>query len=252
MLAIEAGTYDGRQTLSFQLRLTRHGRVFLRSTNYRQDQNTGAERHARLDRIVLRGVDSGKPVYSAEFEDMDLVGQSCSNIDDAAEPGDHIMLSGNCLLVLPFEIPSDGRYEMDVVAWADQLGNELSMLEAGQLLYRERDAWYRDMPLPGFDGEFAPNPENSLQWLAGKIVADDRFGEATVAFWWPSIMGGEVAEPPEDEGDADFDGLLLTSNAQAAEVTRLARGFRRGFGNGAPYNLRDLLVEIVLSKWVPG
>ena len=249
VLAIEAGTYDGRQTLSFQLRLTRHGRVFLRSTNYRQDQNTGAERHARLDRIVLRGVDSGKPVYSAEFEDMDLVGQSCSNIDDAAEPGDHIMLWGNCLLVLPFEIPSDGRYEMDVVAWADQLGNELSMLEAGQLLYRERDAWYRDMPLPGFDGEFAPNPENSLQWLAGKIVADDRFGEATVAFWWPSIMGGEVAEPPEDEGDADFDGLLLTSNAQAAEVTRLARGFRRGFGNGAPYNLRDLLVEIVLSKW---
>ena len=103
--------------------------------------------------------------------------------------------------------------------------------------------------LPGFDGEFAPNPENSLQWLARKIVAEDRFAEASVEFWWPSIMGGEVAGPPEDEGDADFDGLLLTSNAQAAEVTRLARGFRRGFGDGAPYNLRDMLVEIVLSKW---
>ena len=62
-------------------------------------------------------------------------------------------------------------------------------------------------------------------------------------------MGNEVAEPPEDERDADFEGLLLASNAQSAEVTRLADGFRLGYEGGAPYNLKDLLVEIVLSGW---
>ena len=82
-----------------------------------------------------------------------------------------------------------------------------------------------------------------------RFVADRRFAEATVEFWWPAIMGSEVAEPPEDDGDADFEGLLLAANAQGAEVARLANGFRRGFQGRAAYNLKDLLVEIVLSQW---
>ena len=105
------------------------------------------------------------------------------------------------------------------------------------------------MRVPGFDGVLAPNSDNSVQWLAKQMVADKRFAEATVEFWWPAIMGSEVAEPPEDEGDADFEGLLLAANAQGAEVTRLANGFRRGFRGGTGYNLKDLLVEIVLSQW---
>ena len=32
-------------------------------------------------------------------------------------------------------------------------------------------------------------------------------------------------------------------------MARLARGFRSGFDGGSPYNLKDLLVELVLSKW---
>ena len=95
----------------------------------------------------------------------------------------------------------------------------------------------------------ASNPDNSVQWLAQQIVADGHFAEATVKFWWPAIMGSEVTEPPEDEGDADFEGLLLAANAQGVEVSRLANGFRRGFRGRAAYNLKDLLVEIVLSKW---
>ena len=115
--------------------------------------------------------------------------------------------------------------------------------------YREGDTWYRDMRAPGFGDAIAPNSDNSVQWLARKIAADERFAEATVKFWWPAILGSEVAEPPADEADADFEGRLLAANAQAAEVERLARGFRRGFRGGSPYNLKDLLVEIVLSKW---
>ena len=115
--------------------------------------------------------------------------------------------------------------------------------------YQPGDTWYRDMREPGFDGWIAPDADNSVQWLAGQIVADDRFAEATVKFWWPAIMGVEVARPPEDRNDSDFEAMLLTSNAQSAEVNRLAVAFRTGIAGGAPYNLKDLLVEIALSPW---
>ena len=106
------------------------------------------------------------------------------------------------------------------------------------------------MRIPGFNGSEALHPDNSLQWLAKQLIADARFAEATVKFWWPAIMGSEVAEPPEDASDTDFDGLLLAANAQGAEVERLANGFQRGFpGSLYKYNLKDLLVEIVLSDW---
>ena len=116
--------------------------------------------------------------------------------------------------------------------------------------YKSGDTWYRDMREPGFDGQTVPDADNSLQWLAERIVADDRFAEATVKFWWPAITGVEVATPPEDENDSDFEAMLLTSNAQTAEVERLAEGFRTGIAGGNPYNLKDLLVEIVLSPWL--
>ena len=116
-------------------------------------------------------------------------------------------------------------------------------------LYQEGDTWYREMRPPGFDGAVAPNADNSLQWLAEQITADDRFAEAAVKFWWPAIMGVDVASPPEDEQDHDFEAKLLAATAQAAEVRRLADAFRRGIADGRAYNGRDLLAEIALSPW---
>ena len=157
-------------------------------------------------------------------------------------------------LVVPVEIPSDGTYMVEVGAWLGyQWGDGVDRpgtlrISMGNLFYRNGDTWYRDMREPGFNGDLAPYSDNSLQWLAQQIVADPRFAEATVKFWWPAIMGSEVAEPPE-QGDADFESRLLASNAQSAELQRLARGFQRGFGTGESYNLKDLLTEIVLSRW---
>ena len=115
--------------------------------------------------------------------------------------------------------------------------------------YQDGDTWFRDMREPGFGGAVAPSADNSLQWLARRIVADDRFAEAAVKFWWPAILGEEVSAPPEDERDSDFEALLLASTAQAAEVTRLAAAFRTGIAGGPPYMLKDLLAEITLSPW---
>ena len=95
----------------------------------------------------------------------------------------------------------------------------------------------------------APNAADSVRWLAQRVAADPRFAEATVKFWWPAIMGTEVAAPPEEAGEVDHQGRLLAARAQQAEVLRLGGLFRGGIGEGQPYSLKDLLVEIVMSPW---
>ena len=108
-----------------------------------------------------------------------------------------------CGFFIDVEVPGDGSYEVEVVAWSngyyEQYGNDgFARLSVSGNAYQVGDTWYRDMRAPGFNGKQAPNPDNSLQWLARQIVADPRFAEATVKFWWPALMGSEVTRPPED------------------------------------------------------
>ena len=115
--------------------------------------------------------------------------------------------------------------------------------------YQRGDTWFRDMRAPGFGNLQAPSADNSLQWLAERIVADERFARAAVRFWWPAIMGVDLAEPPTHRSEPDFHASLVAAGAQALEVEALAEGFRTGFGGGAPFMAKDLLAEIALSPW---
>ena len=115
--------------------------------------------------------------------------------------------------------------------------------------YQRGDTWFRDVRAPGFDGMTAPSADNSLQWLAEKMVADERFASAAVRFWWPAVMGVELVEPPTESSDSDFNVMLTASSAQALEIDALAQSFRDGFDGGTPYNGKDLLTEIALSPW---
>lgn len=115
--------------------------------------------------------------------------------------------------------------------------------------YQRGDTWFRDVRQPGFDGMTAPSADNSLQWLAERMVADERFASAAVKFWWPAVMGVELVEPPTDPSDSDFNVMLVASSAQALEVEALAQSFRDGFEGGEPFNAKDLLAEIALSPW---
>ena len=204
-----------------------------------------------LDRIRLLDED-GSVVFAANVETLGL---ECGHDEPRqdADTGEQYHEAWFCRQEIPVELPASGRFEVQVSLF--EHGRHDDVLEQRRLVtvsagrYQTGETWYRDMRDPGFDGHLAPNSDNSVQWLAHRMVADDRFAEAAVKFWWPAIMGGEVTEPPEDEADADFEGLLLASSAQNAEVTRLAHGFRSGLHGGEPYNLKDLLVEIVLSKW---
>ena len=263
--AIHADTWESRETLSWPVLLAKGAqRLRVLYTNDYYDPDTGDDGYVYLDRIRVTDARSGV-IVGHEFEDLGspipYQGQNEYSCGDRArnpsEGYDHLaMWNGgtDCAIFIDVEPPSVGIYHVEIVAWMSgrhELYGEdgVAKLSVAINAYEEGDTWYRDMRTPGFNAKLAPNSDNSVQWLAKQIVADERFAEATVKFWWPAIMGSEVAEPPEDESDADFEGLLLAANTQGAEVTRLANGFRRGFQGRAAYNLKDLLVEIVLSKW---
>ena len=244
---VAAETYGSRERVSAAVRLSPGGLLAVRFVNDYWDEESGQDRNVFVDSLAVREQESGDTIFEIELER--LTEEDLGDGDCGLATGDtHFAFYSGCRLRFDVGVPVTDTYVVEAVVWADQSGSELAKLAFSDVLYREGDAWYRDMRIPGFNGQSASNAHNSLQWLAEQIVADERFAEATVKFWWPAIMGSEIAEPPE-EGDASFDGRLLASNAQVAEVERLAAGFRAGVSDGEPYNLKDLLTEIVLSKW---
>jgi len=261
-LAVQAESWDDRETLVWPVTLAAGSETLrVMFTNPFHDEANDEGGRVHLDRVSVADA-QGDVIASHEFEDLGPPAAHfgpCGAVEDNPGTGrnDHLLLwwgGPECAFFIDIEVPGDGSYEVEVVAWSngyyEQYGNDgFARLSVSANAYQVGDTWYRDMRAPGFNGRLAPNPDNSLRWLAQEIVADPRFAEATVKFWWPALMGSEVTGPPEDEGDAGFEGQLLAATAQGAEVTRLADGFRRGFHGGLAYNLKDLLVEIVLSKW---
>ncbi len=264
---VRAASWRERKALSWPLSLgagDRTLKVYFPNDFYHEASDTTGTVY--LDRLRLLDA-QGKVVTHLEFETLrpprdpdggDGCGGARHNPATGREDYYRYGWGGEqrCALFVPVTVPAKGRYELEIVAWADRYDASLhwnrdpfSKLVVQPDAYRYGDTWYRDMRVPGFAGARPPEAGNSVQWLAKRIVADGRFAEGTVRFWWPAIMGREVAEPPADEGDADFEGRLLAANAQGAEVARLAGGFRRGFQGRAAYDLKDLLAEIVLSKW---
>jgi hypothetical protein len=116
--------------------------------------------------------------------------------------------------------------------------------EVGDTLYQRGDTWYRDMLKPGLGGDTTAKKKGSLAWLAGRIVADPRFAKATVAFWWPSIMGVEVLEAPEVESDPDYQQKLNAYNAQQVLMDSLAEKFRK-----KNYRAKELFADMIMSDW---
>ena len=92
---------------------------------------------------------------------------------------------------------------------------------------------------------------SSLQWLAQRIVEDDRFAPATVKVLVAGNSGERSGGAAQVSSDEDYEVRRLAADAQGREVPRLAARFRRGFGwfGQWRYNLKDLLVEITMSKW---
>ena len=238
---VEAGSWEERETIE----TSAHFEAGDQAIGLRAIQSSSRYTpQIGIDRITIRDA-GGNSILRTTAAELDKESE-CGSVTTS-----QYQLTNNCILSAPVNIPRADEYRVEVEAWdlAPYNYSPEKLRIWLQPVFREGDTWYRDMRAPGFVDAVAPDADNSLQWLAEQIIADERFSDAAVKFWWPAIFGVEVASPPEDAGDADFEALLLAANAQALEVTRLARGFRRGFSGGDPYNLKDLLVNILLSKW---
>ena len=263
-LPVQAESWGGRETLVWPVTLAAGIQTLrLMYPNHFWDEVAREGGRVYLDRLEV--VDpAGDVLLSHEFEDLQVPEPhwdgTCGENRASRDGGRHdhfVLWAGGlaCAYYIDFEIADDGVYDVEVVAWSNGSderyeGEGFAELSVTVNAYEEGDTWYGDMRTPGFDGKWAPDPDNSVQWLGRQIVADERFAEATVKFWWPVVMGTELAGFPEEAADADFEGRLLAASAQEAEVARLAAGFRNGFPQSSyTYNLKDLLVEIVLSNW---
>lgn len=116
-------------------------------------------------------------------------------------------------------------------------------------LYSPGDRWFADMLAPGFNGRLAPNPDESLQWLAAEFAADPRFGFGTVNFWYPAVMGRDLFAMPENPEDADFLARQLAYASEQDMVMQVAAAFLDGGAGQGAFNLKDLLTALALSPY---
>lgn len=223
-------------------------------TNDFYDHPTGVDGAIHLDR--LRVLDAAeREIARYEFETAMPVAP-WGPCGAPGWPSDHLRLwngGHECAVHIPVSTAAPGPHRVELFAWAqrhDRYGEEgFAKVSVVANPYRRGDTWFRDMRTPGFGDQAVPDSARSLGWLASRIAVDERFAPTTVRFWWPAVMAAEVAQPPADAADADYQGRLLAASAQHAEVARLAAGFQRGFHGGAAYNLKDLLAELALSRW---
>jgi hypothetical protein len=123
---------------------------------------------------------------------------------------------------------------------------------SGKAYYQDGDNWFRDDALPGFNtlampGGYTGNPM-ALQWLGQQVSTDARFSMGAVYFWFQAVFGRAPLAAPTDPSSPQYATQLAAYNAQNDELTQIAARFPTNRGSG-PYNVRDLLVDLVTSSW---
>jgi hypothetical protein len=119
-------------------------------------------------------------------------------------------------------------------------------------LYEHGDRWYADMRVPGFNGTEMPPSQTdaSLTWLGETIASDPRFARGAVEFWHEALFGRAPTSRPTDPSRADYRAKLSAWVAQDGVFADIADKFRdgtAGTGRHGDHNLKDLLVELVIS-----
>ena len=122
----------------------------------------------------------------------------------------------------------------------------------GKAYYQDGDNWFRDQAAPGYGnipmpGGVRGNP-TALQWMGGQIAADQRFAIGGVHFFYRIVFNREPLKAPQDQAAPGYAAQAAAYNAQNDEFKEIAARFATDRGNGA-YNAKDLLVDLVLSKW---
>jgi hypothetical protein len=185
------------------------------------------------------------------FLDFDIEKSTARTNDPAAlaDKDNPTMKNSNCTVCHQSMDPVAGAFQDygDTGWYKDAWGGKDSLPDTYKWTdgspYQEGDTWYRDMRLPGFYGAAAPDDEDSMQWLAKQVVADNRFATAAIKFWWPAVMGTKPVYAPEDTSDYDFQSKASVYSQQSLFIKNLADDFSTNM------NLKDALVELLASPW---
>jgi len=246
---VENESYGPNYTLEAELTV---GTVYYRVTFNNDYSDEDGDRNARFLNLTVTGPSNQEVI---EFDALPE-GTTTAGCGGPQSDGYWQYCSGGVLI--PVSISEAGAYVFELQAAGQQYGDEPVHLVvsldtdaegADRYRYHEGDTWYRDMRVPGFLGLSAPDQEPSLAWLTEQIVADPWFAEAAVKFWWPALMGQEVASAPEVLEDADFEEKLALFEAQNLLITNLAESFANGINGGSAFNGRDLIIELMLTEW---
>ena len=212
------------------------------------EEDLGRDRNAKFESLIITGPNDFRLTldYQSSSEEATFF-KGCPWVD-----GGFLVLGCNGRITMPFMVSIAGEYSFQLTAAGDQAGDEpvkVRLIVDRELGYEAGDTWYRDMRKPGFMTDEAPAGASSLQWLGGQIAEDAWFASAAVKFWWPAVMGGEVAQAPEVTTDANFETRLAIFEAQKEFIDMLAGNFKAGLNSAAAYNGRELIIELLVSPW---
>ncbi|HTN49302.1 MAG TPA: PKD domain-containing protein [Burkholderiaceae bacterium] len=122
----------------------------------------------------------------------------------------------------------------------------------GKAYYQDGDNWFRDQAAPAYGNTPMPGGvrgnNTALQWMGGQVAADQRFAIGAVQYWYRIVFNREPLKASLDSTAPGFAAQTAAYNAQMDEFKEIAARFAMDRGNGA-YNVKDLLVDLVLSKW---
>gem|GEM_PF-2053071 len=107
------------------------------------------------------------------------------------------------------------------------------------------DATQLRLQLPAVNSREA-GVNGSLQWLGWHLVADPRFAKGGVHFWYRALFKRDPLSAPMSSTVDDYATRLAAYNQQDRLLEEIAGQFVRDQGHG-PFNVKDLLVELVLS-----
>lgn len=189
------------------------------------------------------------------FLGVDIEGLSERSTDQAAlaDENNPTLNNPNCTVCHNIMDPVASAFQNygDDGFYKDQPGGENSLpryyRNDSYSGYHEGDNWYSDMLAPGFGEKLAPSTDNSLQWLAQEFVSDSRFGYGAVNFWYPAVMGRIPYAEPENPEDPDYQSRLAAYAAEQEMMQTVAQRFVAGSAGNGDHNLKDMLVDLVLS-----
>ena len=120
MFQVEASSQTEKETLSLSGALTA-GTKNVRLAYINDEWYPDADRKIRLDRLDVRNA-AGVALAQHELENFD------SATECSVPKNDNLTLYCNSSVNVPIEVPAAGNYEIEIVAWADQAGDELPRL----------------------------------------------------------------------------------------------------------------------------